>query len=48
MKRFVAFCFFLTLTFPALAVEGGQVMYVGGTAPGVNASIVGRLDTTSV
>lgn len=47
MKKLVAFCFFLALSFPALAVEGSQVMYVGGTAPGVNAGIVGRLDTAS-
>jgi hypothetical protein len=47
MKRFVAFCFFLTLAFPALAVEGSHVMYIGGTAPGTDAGIVGHLDTTS-
>jgi hypothetical protein len=47
MKNFVAFCLLLSLTLPALAVEDGQVMYVGGTAPGLNASIIGRLDTTS-
>lgn len=47
MKNFVAFCLLLTLTLPALGVEDGQVMYVGGSAPGVNAGIVGQLDTTS-
>jgi hypothetical protein len=47
MKNFAGFCLLLTLTLPALAVEDGQVMYVGGSAPGVNAGIVGQLDTTS-
>lgn len=47
MKSFVTFCLLLSLTLPALAVEDGQVMYVGGSAPGVNAGIVGQLDTTS-
>jgi hypothetical protein len=46
MKRFVAFCLLLVLSLPALAVEEGQVMYVGGTAPGLTAGSVGRFDTT--
>jgi hypothetical protein len=47
MKKFVALCLLLIVSLPALAVEDGQVMYVGGTAPGVNAETIGRLDTTS-
>src|SRR5271163_4327789 len=47
MKKFVAFCLSLFLSLPALAVEDGQVMYLGGTAPGVNVGVVGRLDTTA-
>jgi hypothetical protein len=47
MKKIVAFCLFLALCLPALAAENGQVMYLGGTAPGVNAGVVGRLDTTA-
>jgi hypothetical protein len=47
MKNFVAFCLFLSLTLPVLAVENGQAMYVGGSAPGVNAGVAGKLDTTS-
>jgi hypothetical protein len=47
MKNSVAFCLFLGLTLPVLAVENGQAMYVGGSAPGVNAGVAGKLDTTS-
>jgi hypothetical protein len=51
MKNFVSLGLFLilavALSLPALAVEDGQVMYLGGTAPGVNAGAVGRLDTTA-
>lgn len=47
MRKLVAFCLFLVLSLPMAAVDGQQVKYVGGTAPGVNAGVVGRLDTTS-
>jgi hypothetical protein len=47
MKKFAAFGLLLVFTLPALAVEDGQVMYLGGTAPGVNVGVVGRLDTTA-
>lgn len=47
MKKLVAFCLFLLLCLPALAVEDGQVVYLGGTVPGVNVGVVGRLDTTA-
>lgn len=46
MKKFVAFCLVLVFCLPAIAVEDGPVMYVGGTALGVNAGVVGHLDTT--
>jgi hypothetical protein len=32
---------------PTTAVEGGQVMYVGGTAETLKEGVLGRLDTTS-
>lgn len=47
MRRWVAFGLFLLLCLPAAAVSGGQVMYTGGTAPGLKAGMIGRLDTTS-
>ena len=47
MKKFVAFCLVLIVSLPAVAVEDGQVMYVGGTAASMNAGVVGHLDTTS-
>lgn len=47
MRKFGAFGLFLLLCLPALAVDDGQVMYLGGTAPGVNVGVVGRLDTTA-
>jgi len=37
----------LAVSLPAAAVEGGQVMYAGGTVPGVNPGVIGRLDTSS-
>jgi len=45
MKRLVMFGLLLLLSLPA-AAEEGQVKYAGGTAPGLNAGSVGRLDTT--
>jgi hypothetical protein len=47
MKKHVAFCLVLIFSLPAMAVEGGQAMYLGGTAQGVNAGVIGRLDTTA-
>jgi hypothetical protein len=51
MKKFIAFCLLLitvsVLTLPAFAVEGSQVKYLGGTAQGVNAGAIGRLNTTA-
>lgn len=45
MKRFVAICLFLAL--PAAAVEGNQVLYMGGTPTVVQSGDMGKLDTTS-
>src|SRR5258706_15645171 len=47
MKSLVAVCLMVIVSLPAVAVEDSQVMYVGGTSPGVNAGVVGRLDTAS-
>jgi hypothetical protein len=47
MSRFLAVCFVLICCLPALAVEDGQVMYTGGTVPGLNSGVIGRLDTAS-
>jgi len=47
MQKLLAVCLLLTLSLPALAVEEGQVIYVGGSAAGVTAGVIGRLDTTS-
>lgn len=47
LKSLVAIFFFLAASLPAVAVEGGQVMYAGGTVPGVNQGVAGRLDTSS-
>ena len=47
MKKFAAFCLLLVISLPARAVEDGQVLYAGGTIPGMQAGLLGRLDTTS-
>jgi hypothetical protein len=47
MKKLVIICLLLALAFPMAAVEDGQVMYAGGTAPALRAGVVGHLDTTS-
>ena len=46
MKKFLAFSLALLLTLPAVAVDDGYAVYVGGTAPDMNAGSVGKLDTT--
>lgn len=46
-KCWATVCLFLTLALPAPAVEGGSVMYVGGTATSVKEGDVGKLDTRS-
>jgi hypothetical protein len=47
MKKFMIFCLLLALVLPGSAVEDGQILYFGGTAPGLAGGTVGRLDTTS-
>lgn len=47
MNKLAGFFCFLILAVPALAVEGSQVMYVGGSATGVVAGALGNLDMTS-
>lgn len=45
MKKLLAICLLLAL--PAAAVEGDQVMYLGGTTPIVQAGAIGQIDTTA-
>jgi hypothetical protein len=47
MKKLMTFCLLLTLALPVAAVEDGQVIYFGGTAPGITTGLIGRLDTAS-
>jgi hypothetical protein len=47
VTRFLAVCLVLICCLPALAVQDGQVMYTGGTVPGLNSGTVGRLDMVS-
>ena len=47
MTRFLAFCFVVACCLPAVAVQDGQVMYSGGTVPGLNSGVVGHLDMAS-
>jgi len=47
MKLRIAFSLFLLLSLPAAAVEGSPAKYVGGTASGMGADVIGQLDTTS-
>jgi hypothetical protein len=47
MKKLTALFLFLIVSLPALAVDDGQVRYLGGSAPGLAAGTVGSLDTTA-
>ena len=47
MKKFAAIYLLLVVAVPAGAVEGTQVLYSGGTVPGMQAGALGHLDTTS-
>jgi hypothetical protein len=47
MKKLAAFCLVLVVCLPAVAVEGDQVMYVGGATSKIKAGVVGTLDTSS-
>jgi hypothetical protein len=46
VKKLIVFCLFI-LSLPALAVEGAEVRYIGGTQRGVTPGLIGRLDTTA-
>lgn len=47
MKKLAVFCLVLVVSLPAFAVEGDQVMYVGGTTSQMKEGVVGTLDTSS-
>jgi hypothetical protein len=47
MKRIAALFLLLVIAMPAAAVEDGDVMYSGGTVPGLASGAIGRLDTAS-
>jgi hypothetical protein len=47
MKKFVICFLLLIVSLPAVALEDGPVMYVGGTRADVHAGVVGSLDITS-
>lgn len=47
MKILTAFCLLIVISLPVGAVEDQQVVYAGGTVPGLQAEVLGRLDTTS-
>jgi hypothetical protein len=46
-KRLTTLCLLLAIAWPAAAVEEGQVIYLGGTAPTLKEGAIGRLDTSS-
>jgi hypothetical protein len=47
MKTILAFCLFFFTPLSALAVEDGEVVYIGGTVAALKAGTLGNLDTTS-
>jgi hypothetical protein len=47
MKRILALFLFVFTPLTTSAVEGGQVMYVGGTAVTLKEGVSGKLDTSS-
>jgi hypothetical protein len=47
MNRILGLCLLVLAPLATLAVEGGQVLYVGGTSVSVKEGVLGRLDTTS-
>ena len=46
-KTLAALCLLLTFSHPALAVDDGDVLYVGGTVPSLKAGSLGKFDTRS-
>ena len=47
MKRLATLCLVLLFTRPVLAVDDGDVSYVGGTVENLKEGSLGKLDTTS-
>jgi hypothetical protein len=47
MRRWIGFGLLVFLALPAVAVDGREVKYVGGTVAGVTSGAIGRLDTTT-
>ena len=47
MKKIILVVWLLAVSVCAVAVEDGQVMYVGGTVEGAPAGAIGKLDTSS-
>jgi hypothetical protein len=47
MKKLAALLLLLVITFPASAVDDGQVVYTGGTLTAPKDGSVGRFDTTN-
>jgi hypothetical protein len=45
MKKIIVLVAFLTISLSAVAVDMGQVAYIGGTVPALKLGAVGRLDT---
>ena len=46
MKKMITLVAVVTISLSAVAVDLGQVAYVGGTVPGVKEGTVGQLDTS--
>ena len=46
-RTVTALCLLLIFSLPALAVDDGNVMYLGGTAPSLKEGTVGKLDLKS-
>ena len=47
MKRIIAFVLLLAVSLSATALTDGQVIYEGGTVPGLGTKTIGRLDMAS-
>ncbi len=47
MHRMLVLILAVAVAVPAMAVEDGQVTYVGGTVPNLKAGTAGQLDTTA-
>lgn len=47
MRAFIALCWLLVASGVAVAVENGQVMYLGGTVGTIREGTIGRMDMSS-